>query len=311
MNLSQLIEQYIAFRKSLGEIQDTNAQTLRMFGRFIGGTADVVEVSHEQVNAFLAGKGQMTLTWHHKLGVLRSFYRYAVTRDFVPSAPLPTVIPRRPPSFVPYIFSPDDLQRLLRAIDSDTRYRAGLEPITVRTIVLLLYGTGLRVQEALNLNHGDIDLGGALLTVRQTKFGKTRLVPVGPQLRNVLVNYASRSNAVALDTPFFKMRAGNRVSRGRLEITYRYFRERAGIARTDGARHQPRLHDLRHSFAVHRLTSWYRQGADVQKLLPQLSVYLGHVCIRHTQIYLSMTPELLCEAGQRFEQYVAQEVNHD
>jgi integrase/recombinase XerD len=114
-----------------------------------------------------------------------------------------------------------------------------------------------------------------------------------------------------LDTPFFKMRSGNRVSRDRLEITYRYFRERAGIARNDGARYQPGLHDLRHSFAVHRLTSWYRQGADVQKLLPQLSVYLGHVCIRHTQIYLSMTPELLHEAGQRFEQYVSQEVSHD
>jgi integrase/recombinase XerD len=68
------------------------------------------------------------------------------------------------------------------------------------------------------------------------------------------------------------------------------------------------LHDLRHSFAVHRLTSWYRQGADVQKLLPQLSVYLGHVCIRHTQVYLSMTPELLHEAGRRFEQYVTEEV---
>ena len=311
MNLCQLIEQYIAFRKSLGEIQDTNAQTLRMFGRFLGSAVDVADVRSEQVNAFLAGKGPRTLTWHHKLSVLRSFYRYAMSRDYTSTSPLPTVIPKRPPAFVPYIYSHDDLRRLLRAIDSDTRYRAGMEPITVRTIVLLLYATGLRVQEALNLNHGDVDLHAALLTVRQTKFGKTRLVPLGPKLRDVLAQYVSKSQGAALDTPFFKMRAGNRVSRDRLEITYRYFRKRAGIARTDGARQQPRLHDLRHSFAVHRLTSWYRQGADVQKLLPQLSVYLGHVCIRHTQVYLSMTPELLHEAGRRFEQYITQEVRHD
>ncbi len=96
MNLSQLIEQYIAFRKSLGEIQATNAQTLRMFGRFIGIAADVAEVRSDQVSAFLAGKGQRTLTWHHKLGVLRSFYRYAVSRDYVPSAPLPTVTGKEP-----------------------------------------------------------------------------------------------------------------------------------------------------------------------------------------------------------------------
>lgn len=311
MNLSQLIEQYIAFRKSLGEIQNTNAGTLRMFGHFVGRTADIADVIPEQVNAFLAGKGQQTLTWHHKLGALRSFYRYAVSRNYVAAAPLPASIPKRPPAFIPYIFSRDDLRRLLRAIDCDTRRQVGLEPITVRTIVLLLYGTGLRVQEALNLNHRDVDLDAALLTIRQTKFGKTRLVPVGPKLRNALAKYASRFSAVALDTPFFKMRAGNRVNRQRLEINYRYFRARARIARTDGVRQQPRLHDLRHSFAVHRLTAWYRQGADVQKLLPHLSVFLGHVEIRHTQIYLTMTPELLHEASQRFGQYAGMEVGHD
>jgi site-specific recombinase XerD len=310
MNLSQLIEQYIAFRKSLGEIQDTNAQTLRMFGRFIGSAADVAEVRPAQVNTFLAGKGQRTLTWHHKLGVLRSFYRYAVTRDYVPSAPLPTVIPRRPPSFVPYIFSHDDLRRLLQAVDADPRQTC-LEPITIRTILLVLYGAGLRVGEAITLNNSDVNLQGSMLTVRQTKFGKTRLVPVGSKLCDALAQYAARSQTTAPDAPFFKKRGGGRVNQDTLGSHYQRLRECARIERADGARHQPRLHDLRHSFAVHRLTSWYRQGADVQNLLPQLSVYLGHVCIRHTQVYLSMTPELLREAGQRFEQYVTQEVNHD
>jgi site-specific recombinase XerD len=120
MNLSKLIEQYIAFRKSLGEIQDANACQLRMFVRSIGTDADIADVRAEQVNAFLAGKGQRTLTWHHKLSSLQCFYYYAVSRNYIAAAPLPTVIPRRPPSFIPYIYSHDDLRCLLHAIDSDT-----------------------------------------------------------------------------------------------------------------------------------------------------------------------------------------------
>jgi integrase/recombinase XerD len=107
------------------------------------------------------------------------------------------------------------------------------------------------------------------------------------------------------------MRGGGRVNQYTLENCFRRVREKAGIRRDDGARYQPRLHDLRHTFAVHRLTSWYRQGADVQKLLPQLSVYLGHVHLAATQVYLSMTPELLAEANARFERYAGKEGKHD
>src|SRR5271170_4470870 len=179
MNLCQLIEQYIAFRKSLGEIQHSNACTLRMFGRFIGAAADIADVRAEEGTAFLTGKGERTLTWHHKLCVLRVFSRYAVSRLYVSAAPLPTVIPKRPPSFVPYIFSQDELRRLLQAADADARSQACLEPIATRTILLLLYGAGLRVREALTLNRADVNLEASLLTVHQTKFGKERLLPVG------------------------------------------------------------------------------------------------------------------------------------
>jgi integrase len=101
------------------------------------------------------------------------------------------------------------------------------------------------------------------------------------------------------------VRSGGRLKADTLRHYYRILCDQVGISRADGGRYQPRIHDLRHTFAVHRLTSWYRQGADVQKLLPLLSVYLGHVHIRATQVYLSMTPELLEEAGNRFELYAA------
>ena len=111
--------------------------------------------------------------------------------------------------------------------------------------------------------------------------------------------------------PFFVLRRGTPVSVQIVQQNFRHLCEHAGVRRTDGARYQPRLHDLRHSFAVHRLTSWYQQGADVQTLLPHLSTYLGHVNLVATQVYLTMTPELLQEASRRFEYYAFEEMPHD
>jgi integrase/recombinase XerD len=310
MNLQQLIEQYIAFRKSLGELQGTNADSLRKFGRSTGENADIADVREDQVAAFVTGTASATRSWHHRFSVVRTFYRYAVSRHYVAAAPLPRVIPKRPPPFVPYIYSHDDLLRLLHAIANDRRHRTCLEPITTHTILLLMFGAGLRVREIVSLNNASVDLAGSLLTIQQTKFGKTRLVPVGPQLRDILERYASRLPAPLSDTPFFTTRRGARVKIDTLQQNFEFFRTQAGIVRNGGTGEQPRLHDLRHTFAVHRLTSWYQQGANVNVLLPMLSTYLGHVHLRHTQVYLSMTPALLHEANKRFESYLAKEDFH-
>lgn len=303
MKLQQLIEEFLAFRRSLGESQVSNAVTLRAFSHAIGTDADIADVQGEQVDAFLAGTGSITSNWHTKHSTLRVFYRYAISRGYVAAVPLPAVIPKRLPPFVPYIFSHQDLCRLFAAAESDPRHRTCLEPVTTRTILLLLYGAGLRLREVVNLNCGNVDLDGSLLTVHQTKFGKTRLIPFGPELGSALARHAARARMPRAEAPFFTTRAGLRVKPNTLQHHFRFLCRHAGVCRTDGASEQPRLHDLRHTFAVHRLTSWYRQGADVQRLLPQLSVYLGHVHLRATQVYLTMTPELLQEASRRFEHY--------
>jgi integrase/recombinase XerD len=314
MNLHQLLEQYVAFRQSLGERCRTNAILLRSFGRLVGRTAEISDVTAEQVRTYLDGTGPLTSAWHTRHQALRGFYRYAVSRGYVPSAPLPTVIPKRPPAFVPHIYTPEELQRLLEATASYQRQRNCVEPVTMRTILILLYGTGLRVREAIFLNRNDVDWDASLVTVRQTKFFKTRLVPFGPALHQVLVDYAARPRihraARSGQMPFFTTRECKRVNQRTFTDSFRRLCEHAQVRRQDGARYQPRLHDLRHTFAVHRLTAWYRQGADVQRLLPQLSVYLGHVNLAGTQVYLTMTPELLQEAGTRFEHYAGQEPHH-
>lgn len=309
MNLQVLIEQYIAYRQSLGEKRRPNC-TLRAFGRFIGSDVKIADVSPERVNSFLAGAGPITLTWHIKLSGLRTFYQYAISRGYAVKAPLPTIVPKRPPAFVPYIYSQKELRRLLQAAKGFNRPLC-LEPGTLHLMLLVLYATGLRVQELVDLDRADVNVTDCLMKVRQSKFGKTRLVPFGLQLQKSLFEYAKRRPAVVGDAPFFSTRGCGRVKPDTLQHNYRILCDQVGVRRIDGARYQPRLHDLRHTFAVHRVTSWYRQGADVQKLLPVLSVYLGHVHIRATQVYLSMTPELLEEANNRFEQYTLKEICHD
>jgi site-specific recombinase XerD len=314
MKLQALIERYIAYRQALGESFKTNAFYLRAFGRAIGARADIATVRTRQVRAFLDGEGPVTSVWYGRYSTLRGFYCYAITRGYVAASPLPEVLPQRPPSFVPHIYTQDELRRLLEATDSYQRRRSGMEPVTMRTLILLLYGTGLRLHEAVALDRDDVDLHNLLLTVRQTKFYKTRLVPFCPKLGDALARYIDRRLALPGPTgalPFFTMRSGARVKKDAIDRSFFRVRARAGVLRDDGASYQPRLHDLRHTFAVHRLTSWYRQGADVQTLLPKLSVYLGHAYLRSTQVYLSMTPELLAEANRRFERYAAKEGGHD
>lgn len=314
MNLQQLIEQYIVFRQALGERFTTNAIILRAFGRFIGSGMVVSQVRPGPVAAFLRGDGPITSAWHIRHTALRGFYRYAITRGYVTVSPLPTTVPKRPPAFVPYIYSPDELRRLLAAAEATRHPLRRAEPPTLRTLLLTLYGAGLRVSEARNLARADVDLVGALATIRDSKFGKSRLVPLASQLIVALKEYAARWPASRTSgqppSHFFVGPDGKPLSRAGLNLAFRLARTRAGIRRQDGARYQPRMHDLRHTFAVHRLLQWYRQGADVQKLLPQLSAYLGHRRLCHTQVYLTMIPELLQQAGARFESYSQKEEDH-
>jgi site-specific recombinase XerD len=315
MKLQKLITQYVAFRKSMGEDFESAESLLNTFCRRMGVEIDLRNVRAKQVLAFLAGTGPITRYWRRKYDTLRGLYRYATSRGLVTDTPLPISVPKMPERFVPYIYTREELHRLLDSTAYFPKYPRKLQAHTLRAILLLLYGAGLRVSEALALTLEDVDLSDAVITIRDTKFNKTRLVPLGLELNQVMVQYAaSRNKAGHAQTgtaPFFVLRRGGSVPVQLVEQRFKYLREHAGVSRADGARYQPRLHDRRHTFSVHRLTSWYQQGADVQKLLPQLATYLGHVNIAATQVYLTMTPELLQAASLRFERYAFQEVCHE
>ncbi len=307
MNLQGAMAKYIEWQRSHGAKFETSADTLLRFAKGIDGEVDCDAVTRTQVLDYLAGNGPMTRYRENKYCALAGFYRYAISRGYASSSPLPDNEPKPPKSRPPYIYSRDELRRLFDAIERCQPYAVQLDRPTLRTLLLLLYGAALRGGEARSLMVDDVDLSAAVLTVRNAKFYKSRLVPVGPQLADRLRSYAE----IRTDRPFPRGRESTILANMdgtplHKDTTYNAFvrlLRLAGIESTDDSRQAPRLHSLRHSFAVHRLTDWYRQGVDVQRLLPVLSTYLGHARLRHTQVYLSMTPELLHQAALRFERY--------
>jgi integrase len=288
-------------KQSLGFRFHAESVILRAFSVAMGKVS-IGQVKPAAVRVYLNGRGPVTRFWERKWVALRGFYRFALSRDLARRSPLPARPAKVTKTFAPYIYSRAELQRLLQVRAKERSGR--LSPQTVSTLLRLVYGAGLRISEALHLKDGDVDLQVRLLHVRQSKFFKTRLVPVGPRLAKALEEYrAARSQAGSAEGRFFQGQGGKPISRSTAERVFRKRCVAAQVRRMDGSRYQPRLHDLRHTFAVHSLTAGYRAGVDVQALLVKLSAYLGHVNIAATQKYLTITPELRKQASSRFARY--------
>lgn len=306
MTLLELASEYLTHKRALGNRYQSEGFILRAFCKHLGGCpADCIRLT--QMQDFLHSGCASQDTVARKYAVLRGFCRYSSERYGIELPSLPVLPRNSSSSFVPYIYTHEQLECLFNAIESTCRFgHVLIEAHTVRAIILLLYGAGLRRGEALRLNGCDVDLTQAILTIRQTKFHKTRLVPMGKDLNEALIRYQQHDESgksYSPDEPFFRMRKGGRVEQFPLQRLWRRMCKCAGVERDGGARNQPRLHDLRHAAAVHRLIAWYRSGVDLDKLLPMLATYLGHASIAGTQRYLTLTPELLHEASQRFENY--------
>ncbi len=313
MKLTQVVQDYVGLKQAMGSRFQTEAVILTAFCRAVGDIP-IAEVSAEQVTAYLAGQGPVTRFGQRKYSALQGLYRFALGRGYVACSPLPPREPKPQVVFTPYIYSADELRRLLQAVAACAPPRAKLSATTVRTLLLLVYGAALRISEALALTLADVDVAASVLTIHTSKFYKTRWVPIGPCLSATLAAYARQrpqySPLHTPDAPFLLTRTDEPVTRQQAERVFRRVCERAAVAREKEARYQPRLHDLRHTSAVHRLVAWYQEGADVQRLLPHLATYLGHVDIAATQCYLTMTPALLHAANLCFERYAQPEV-HD
>jgi len=239
--------------------------------------------------------------WGMRLSMVRGFAKYLQAFDARNEIPAAELLPRTIPRPTPYLFSDSDIRLLL---DAGQTLRPALRAVTYTTVLGLLAVTGLRIGEALRLDRQDVDRAHGLLVVRDSKFGKSRQVPLHATTVQALQQYVEVRDSLGPPSQgpaFFTSRRGIRLSYPSVQWTFRKLARIAAL-QPRSARCRPRLHDLRHSFAVRTVLRWYRQGLDVEARLPLLSTYLGHVDPKSTYWYLSAAPELMALAGQRLEQ---------
>ena len=237
--------------------------------------------------------------------LLRRFCRFLAKRrpgTFIPGEPLR---PRRRPSAPPHIYTPEEVRLLLNGAmalhDWEKPHHCPIRSKTMHTIILLLATTGLRISEALHLTLRDVDLDLGVLSIRQSKFRKSRLVPLSRGTLEAMRRYHDLRITAAptdLDDAFFVSGRGKAYGTGYVQAMFRSLAIQAGLRGPQGR--GPRLHDLRATFAVTRLLEWYRDGDNVMARLPLLSTYLGHACVSDTEVYLRITIALLEEASTRY-----------
>jgi integrase len=237
--------------------------------------------------------------WAAKLAAVRHFARHHRASDPRTEVPPPDLIPYRKQRLTPHLYTAADVAALMREAAGLSR---PLRAASYATILGLLATTGMRVSEALALDGDAIDWDRELVTIRSSKFGKSRHVPLHRSTLAALRDYAHRRDRLRphrRSSAFFLSATGTRVIHQNFQHIFLRLLERTGLDRRRGRR--PRIHDLRHTFAMRIVRDWYRAGVDVERRLPWLSTYLGHVSPSTTYWYLTATPELLAAAGERAE----------
>jgi integrase/recombinase XerD len=293
MKLLQGVQTFVEEKKRGGTVYAKGAQNLASFCRHVGDVT-LTGISEHQVASFLEGPRTSANTWQQKYNLLRSFFLFWVARNEMLALPMP---PRRPPvvkTFVPYIYSRAEIRLLLSTVrSSQARNGCKIDTRTFRAFLLFLYGTGALVGEARRLLREDVDFKRRIIVVRSTQFNRSREIPIGPDLYKVLRRYHTTNYKKdnMRDPHFFLTKKGDALNERAVGQTFDRLRRMAGIARNDGGRFQPRMHDLRHTFAVHRLTTWIKRGADLNRMIPALSVYMGQVGLGSTDRYLALAPE--------------------
>jgi len=306
--LAEPIRTFVDYKRALNRKYRPEAAALRLFDRYLSehGATGWNSIDSVLIENFLRSRPRSRpRSYNHLLGVLHRFFEWAVVQGLVASNPVSATRRRDTGKRIPYLFDLNDAKRLLdlaRAFPD--RSRAPHRAQTYEMIFALLYGLGLRVGEAVRLKLEDVDFQRDTLFIRDTKFSKSRLVPLGPKLAARLRHYVEEryGGRRGPDQPLFSFTKRGCICPETISQTFHALVPKLGLTLPPGVS-TPRLHDLRHAFAVGTLLRWYRQGIDPNRRLIHLSTFLGHVDPNSTAVYLTITDALLTEADRRFRAF--------
>lgn len=311
ISLQARIDEYLAERRRLGFHLRSRDTFLAGFARFVASRRHrgplTIELMTDWVRQGKGGQGSPG-TWAARLAKLRHFVCYL--KQFEPDTEIPdaSFFGPEPGRVAPHIYREDEIVELLAAA-RQLGPRGSLRPTTFETLFGLMASSGLRVSEAIHLRDADVDLKRGMLTVRQTKFAKSRQLPMHPSTIEALARYRrqrARHVPTTADTPFLigsrGRRLGTPLGDRQAHRVFNGLRDSLGWVNR-GAHDAPRLHDLRHTFAVRRVMLWHAAGTDVDQMMLALSTYMGHAEIFYTYWYLTAVPELMALAGGKFERF--------
>ncbi len=300
IDLRSALEQYLTMRKGLGYKYQPQTRRLADFVAFME-KRKAATITTKLAMEWATCPSYRQTSWVARLTDVRGFALHVASFDPRTEVPPVGILPG-PKRARPYIYSDAEIKALLKAAQA-LPPKHGLRRCTYHALFGLIAVTGLRLSEAIGLECDDVDLDAGVLTVRLTKFGKSRLVPLHPTTCTALRHYAARRDAhlgSRRGPTFFVTKQGGRLLHWHVYCAFWRLSRQIGL-RQPGDHTGPRVHDLRHSYAVRVLLDGYRDGKDVEQLLPVLSTYLGHTCVRDTYWYLSTCPSLMQEAAQRLD----------
>jgi integrase/recombinase XerD len=301
--LRQALDDYLALRRAMGFKLHEARRGLPQFVAFLEQHGVAYITTQWALRWATQPSHVQPAEWARRLRLVRGFAQYHNAVDPRTEIPPPAALPYRPQRRSPYLYSEVEVAQLIEAAH-DLPSPTGLRAHTYAAVFGVLAVTGMRIGELVALDNDDVDLRDGLLTIRHSKFGKSRCLPLHPTTRQALWCYVDRRNdiyPIQKSPSFFISEQGTRLTHCTVRATFIQLSRQLGF-RGPSDSHGPRLHDFRHRFAVQSLVRWYREGVDVERHLPELSTYLGHVKVSDTYWYLSATPELLHLATQRLEQ---------
>jgi integrase len=301
-----LAEDYLVERRAEGFEIGIGGEQIKAFGRFVDETGDTGPLTTRLTLDWVQGRARRAtpLTWARRLEVLRPFARYLARLDPHTEFPWTAIFGRSHRRLAPHIYTEGEIVELLAAARR-LEPRGALRPATYETIFGLIAATGLRLSEALHLQCGDLDLDQGLLTVRNTKFRKSRHVPLHSTVVAALARYMAaraRHGAGGKDAPVFMSSSGEPLPTRTIHSVFQKLRVELGWA-ARGAYAEVRIHDLRHTFICRRVQLWQELGADIDNAMAALSTYVGHAKVSDTYWYLTGVPDLMAVAGGRFESF--------
>jgi integrase/recombinase XerD len=287
VTIGEAVAIYVRKKRECGRDYSKVAQVLTGFASILGDI-ELSEIRARHVGLFLNRRPTSPETWYSKYMRVKGLLRYWAARGELKRLPLPRYRASRPTDFYPYIFSRSQIRQLLRKAPVAVRESSCvIQPQTMKNIVLFLYGTGLNVGEVVRIRSEDLDLPQSTVRISGRPGRADRIVPLGTDIRHLIAQQLKNSAGSEM---LFAGKFGKQLSHRTLSVTFRRLCEIARVSRQRDSVYQPRLHDFRHTFAVHRIIFWYRRKAAIQKMLPLLAAYMGMVTITAMEKYLLLAP---------------------